>query len=189
MRAARCHNVRAMKDRFKKAVGFVCLGWLLVAVGCGESAPPTVDGPKSPDQAPAALAEDAAVPEAAPGIAVTQQELQVEAATEPGIEIVRRYTQMFYSGEDEKLRAKFSEEMQAEFPPGRLQVMRERVRLNLGEEVEVVGEDSQTRDDLRGFVRWARFSKHEGVVEIQWIIRKDDTIAGFIIREAQDGPP
>jgi hypothetical protein len=65
--------------------------------------------------------------------------------------------------------------------------MRDRVRLNLGEEVEVVGEDSQTRDDYRGFVRWARFSKHDGLIEIRWILRDDDTIAGFQIREAQPG--
>jgi hypothetical protein len=63
--------------------------------------------------------------------------------------------------------------------------MRDRVRLNLGEEIEVVGEDSQTRDDYRGFVRWATFSKHDGLIEIRWILREDDTISGFEIREAQ----
>ena len=139
-----------MKRVLEKSLKFVCLVGLLVAVGCGNSAPPP-------------------------------------PAADPGLEVVRRYTQMFYSGETEKLRENFSEEMKDEFPEGRLQVMLDRVRLNLGEEIEVVGEDSQTRDDYRGFVRWARFSKHEGVVEIQWVLREDDTVAGFIIRETQDG--
>jgi hypothetical protein len=94
---------------------------------------------------------------------------------------------MFYAGEMDELREKFSEEMKAEFPPGRLELMRDRVRDGLGEETEVVDEDSQVRDEYRGFVRWARFSKHDGLVEIQWVLRQDDTIAGFIIREAQTG--
>ena len=179
MRATRCHNVRAMKRVLEKSLKFVCLVGLLVAVGCGNSAPPPPDAPDHPEATPA--------PEAAPDITVAEQHLQVEPAADPGLEVVRRYTSMFYSGETEKLRENFSEEMKDEFPEGRLQVMLDRVRLNLGEEIEVVGEDSQTRDDYRGFVRWARYSKHEGVVEIQWVLREDDTVAGFIIREAQDG--
>lgn len=189
MRAVRCHNVPAMEDLLEKAVRLVCVSWLLVAVGCGEAAPPAAETPESPDPAPAAHADVATAPDAVPEINVAQQELRVEPAADPGLAVVRRYTQMFYSGQTEQLREKFSEEMKAEFPPERLQIMRERVRLNLGEEVEVVGEDSQTRDDLRGFVRWARFSKHEGIIEIQWVLREDDTVAGFIIREAKTGRP
>ena len=177
-----------MKDLLEWAMRLVCLSSLLVTVGCGQADTPETDQPDSPDAAPAARIEHSPAPETGPDITVAQQELQAEPGGDPGLEVVRRYTQMFYSGETEKLRERFSEEMQVEFPPGRLEVMRERVQLNLGEEIEVIGEDSQTRDDYRGFVRWARFSKHDGVVEIQWVLRNDDTIAGFIIREAQGGP-
>jgi hypothetical protein len=176
-----------IKDLFGCTVRLVCLSSLLLALGCGQADAPETDQPDSPDPAPAARIQHSPVPETRPDITVAQQELQAEPGGDPGLELVRRYTQMFYAGETEKLREKFSEEMQDEFPPGRLKVMRERVQLNLGEEIEVIGEDSQARDDYRGFVRWARFSKHEGVVEIQWVLRKDDTIAGFIIREAQEG--
>jgi len=178
-----------MKRPLQRFVGLFCLSWLFLAVGCGDPAPPPASPRDDPEPTAAPRAELAPAPEAAPDITVAEQELRVEPAADPGLEVVRRYTQMFYSGETEKLREKFSEEMKAEFPPGRLEVMRDRVELNLGKEVEVVGEDSQIRDDYRGYVRWARFSKHEGVVEIQWVLRPDNTIAGFIIREAQDDRP
>ena len=174
----------------ENSLGIVCLLWLLVAAGCGGSAPPPTESPDSPGPTSSAEAEPDRMTggdEPQPAITVEQQELQVQPASDPGLEVVRRYTRMFYDGEMDELRARFSEEMQAEFPPGRLEVMRERVREGLGEETEIVGERSQSRDEYRGFVRWARFSKHDGVVEIQWVLRQDDTVAGFIIREAQAG--
>ena len=53
------------------------------------------------------------------------------------------------------------------------------------EEVEVVAEDAAVRGEYRGFVRWARFDKHDGLIEVQWILRPDDTIAGLFVRPAK----
>ena len=166
-----------MKHTRTRFLGLACLICLPIVWGCG-TAP-------SPPSESSEAAEPVARAEAAPDISIAEQSLQVEQTVDPGIAVVRRYMQMFYAGEMEGLREKFSTEMKEDFPPGRLQVMRDRVRLNLGEEIEVVGEDSQTRDEYRGFVRWARFSKHDGMIEIRWILREDDTISGFEIREAQ----
>jgi hypothetical protein len=49
----------------------------------------------------------------------------------------------------------------------------------------VIAEDSQVKNDYRGFVRWARFDKTDAIIEIQWILRPNDEIAGFYIRPAQ----
>jgi hypothetical protein len=174
-----------MKRLSENSLLIACLLWLLVVVGCGTSAPPPTDAPEATDTPEAPEATPST--ETPPDITVEQQELQVQPAVDPGLDVVRNYTRMFYDGEMEELRANFSEEMKTDFPPGRLQVMRERIREGLGEEIEIVGERSQTRDEYRGFVRWARFSKHDGLIEIQWVLRQDDTVAGFIIREAQAG--
>ena len=49
----------------------------------------------------------------------------------------------------------------------------------------MIGEDSAVKKDYRGFVRWAQFDKTDQVIEIQWILRPNDEIAGFFIRPAQ----
>jgi hypothetical protein len=154
-------------------------------------APPAAESASAPTPEPA---EDPAAPGSVegtgtPGLSVVDQRLEVEPAADPGIELVRSYTRMFFEGELDALREQFSAEMKEEFPPGRLQLMRERVRDNLGEEIELVGEDSQMKDGYRGYVRWAKFSKHDAVVEIQWVLHEDDTVAGFMIREARPSQP
>ena len=179
-----------MRPSSEKSLWVVCLLGLLVVAGCGDSTPAPADAPDTPESTSAPLIDPDQTTggsEAPPDITVAQQELHAKPTGDPGLEVVREYTRMFYDGQMEELRERFSEEMKAEFPPGRLQVMRERVREGLGEEIEVVGERSQARDEYRGFVRWARFSKHDGLIEIQWVLRQDDTISGFIIQEAQAG--
>jgi hypothetical protein len=162
-RARDCHNVRAMATllgTFRKSVSLTILVLLL---GCGSAGPP-----------PAEVAESG-------------QESQTEVTADAGVDVVHRYTEMFFSGQTEQLREKFSEEMKQQFPAGRLELMLGRVQDSLGEPVEIVGEDSQSRGEYRAYVRWARFSKHEGIVEIQWILRPDDKVAGFFVRDARAG--
>ena len=55
----------------------------------------------------------------------------------------------------------------------------------LPEGAEVLGEESQQKGEYRGFVRWARFEKFDGVIEVLWILREDDSIAGFYVRPAE----
>ena len=97
-----------------------------------------------------------------------------------------RYTEMFYRGELDLLFAHFSKEMQEEvLPLERLAAMYEHVVGEYGAEQRVLGVDSQTKGEYRAFVRWAEFDKTEEVIEVQWILRKDDEIAGFWIRPAR----
>ena len=55
---------------------------------------------------------------------------------------------------------------------------------NFGQEIGVIAEDSSTRGEFRGFVRWARFDETDEVIELQWILRANDEVAGFFIRPA-----
>ena len=96
------------------------------------------------------------------------------------------YTKMFYDGKLDLLFAKFTEEMQTEIiPMERLNLIFEHVVTNYGAETRVIAEEKQARDDLRAFVRWARFDKTEEVIEVQWILKANDEIAGFYIRPAK----
>jgi hypothetical protein len=96
-----------------------------------------------------------------------------------------RYTEMFYDGKLDLLHEEFSEEMQDIVPMEQLNAMFEHAVTNYGEEAGVIAEESQTRGDYRGFVRWARFDKTDEVIEVQWILKPNDEIAGFYIRPAK----
>ena len=41
--------------------------------------------------------------------------------------------------------------------------------------------------NYRSFVRWARFERYDGVIGIQWVLRDDDSIAGFWVKPDQSG--
>jgi hypothetical protein len=166
------------------------LATVLVAQGCG--GPATEDDPATESvrqpapAAPAPSAPAAAAPDAQqPPPKSVDVKVSVAPTEAPQFEVVRRYTTMFYEGELEALYGKFSDEMKEVLPLGRLEALRQRVRSQYGEETEVLGEDSQQQDEYHGFVRWARFSNHDGVIEIQWILRDGDTIAGFFIQPAK----
>ena len=98
----------------------------------------------------------------------------------------QRYTGMFYRGELDLLVESFSDEMREEIlPPDQLSALYERVITEYGTETRVVGVDSKTKGEYRAFVRWALFDKTEDVIEVQWILRENDRIAGFWVRPAQ----
>lgn len=162
---------------------------LVPLAGCGgDSAPPT----GSTDRAPAAPTEGQATDATAlprePRVVDVQLQVPPVTATRPGFETVTRYTEQFYAGELEKLFERFSDEMKTQLPLDRLRELHAFVAERYGREVELIDQDTQTKDEYRGFVRWARFSDHEGVIQIEWILRRDDTIAGFFIRPAQPQP-
>jgi hypothetical protein len=130
-----------------------------------------------PSEAEAAVPDAAESPSAAP---------PPGPASDPAdLATVRRYTEMFYRGELDSLFEKFSDEMKEVIPRERLAALHERAVTEFGSETRVIGEDSQTKGDYRAFVRWARFDGTEDVIEIQWILRPDDEIAGFYIRPAR----
>jgi hypothetical protein len=155
---------------------------LAVAAGCSGEAPA--------ESAPAAEHSATSLP-AKTSVAEerTSQSLDLPAprpAVDPEeFATVRRYTAMFYRGELDLLFESFSEEMREVLPMEQLSALHEHAITNFGTETRVIAEDSQVKNDYRGFVRWARFDKTDAIIEIQWILRPNDEIAGFYIRPAQ----
>jgi len=98
--------------------------------------------------------------------------------------MVREYTELFYAGNLDVLHEKFSEEMREVLSMTQFVDLHAHMRENYGEETTVIAEDTQTKGDYRGFVRWARFDKTDEIIEVQWILNPDDVIAGFYLRPA-----
>jgi len=147
---------------------------LVFAAGCsGSDTEPAPDGASNTPTAPS--------PAGVPVAPQTPPQPNVDPAE---LTTVREYTEMFYKGQLDLLHAEFSDEMREVVPMEQLNSMFEHAVTTYGEEIRVIAEDMQTRDDLRGFVRWARFDKTEEVIEIQWILKQNDEIAGFFIRPA-----
>jgi hypothetical protein len=97
-----------------------------------------------------------------------------------------RYTRMFYDGELDLLFERFSQEMQEQvLPLERLVALYEHVVAEYGSETRVLAVDSQTKGEYRAFVRWSEFDKTDEIIEVQWILRENDEVAGFWIRPAQ----
>ena len=92
---------------------------------------------------------------------------------------------MFYEGKLDLLHAKFRQEMRDVVPLEQLNLMFEHAVTTYGEETRVIAEEKEIKDDYRGFVRWAYFDKTEEVIEVQWILKSNDEIAGFFIRPAK----
>jgi hypothetical protein len=162
--------------------------WLIPAsllVACGappsESTPAPAPPPATPP--PAVSSPPQSGPVAPPSVVVP---VTPSKPPDPGFAIVRDLTKMFYEGDLVKLHSRFSKEMKKTVPVEHLTALRARVQKEYGKEVAVLGEDWQAKDKYRGFVRWSRFDKHEGVIEVQWILhRDDDEVAGFFIQPAK----
>jgi len=98
--------------------------------------------------------------------------------------VVHRYTEMLYDGELDALFEKFSPEFRETMPRDRLTVIHAAMGERFGKEIQLLGEETANKGEYRAFARWARFDKAEDVVEVQWILRPDDTIAGLFIQPA-----
>jgi hypothetical protein len=155
---------------------------LAVAAGCSGEAP----AEPAPDAEVAATSLPAKTSVAADkGSAALGPPAPRPAEDSEQFATVRRYTAMFYRGELEQLFENFSDEMREVVPREQLSAIHEHAVTNFGQETSVIAEDSAVKNDYRGFVRWARFDKTDAIIEIQWILRPNDEIAGFFIRPAQ----
>jgi hypothetical protein len=181
--------MRGMKTT--RSIRTLALCSLLAAgllLGCGSQEPePTAPAETAQTESPVA---EQARPDATDGPdqkkpVVLDVRVSVPSMVKPGFEAVKLYTDQFYAGEFDKLHDKFSDEMKTTVSLDKLREIHAFVAERYGHEVQVLGEDQQTKDDYRGFVRWARFSDYDGVIEIQWILHPDDTVAGFLIEPSQ----
>jgi hypothetical protein len=162
--------------------------WLAMAVvfvGCGggsghqlTSAPPPVEAP-SPPSAPSVPQPAAPAPPPSEPIAGSAR---VYAGEE--FEVADEYTRLFYAGELDRLFGRFTDEMKTALPLEQLRQNRAAFNEQFGRELAVVHRESQVDGEHRAFMRWARFQKSQEVVGVQWILREDDTIAGFFVRLA-----
>ena len=157
----------------------VVLSLLAIAAGC--SGEPT-EPPPAGDSKTEAVSGVMNVPTTAPA---TTPPPQPPAIDPVALATVRKYTEMFYEGQLDLLHAKFSEEMRQTVPMEQINLMFEHAVTTYGTETGLIAEEMQTRDDYRAFVRWARFDKTEEIIEIQWILKQNDEIAGFFIRPAK----
>ncbi len=139
-----------------------------------------------PEPAPATQ-QTAPTEPSAPGAPIEIEAVQASKPPVPpeDLAVVREYTALFYDGELERLHARFTAEMREVVPLEQLQSVFDHAVENYGAQTRVIGEESQVKDDYRGFVRWAHFDKTEEVIEIQWILKANDEIAGFFIRPAK----
>jgi hypothetical protein len=168
---------------------------LLRTAACGGSAEaPPASLTKQPETQQAPASETAPPPQpgtdAAPPVAVQIAPLPKDGRTpDPALPLVRELTGQFYRGELAKLHKRFSTEMKATLTLERLTELRAKVEKDYGKEVEVLGEDWQYRGNYRGFVRWARFDRYPGPIEVIWMLHKDDDqVAGLFVQPAQNQP-
>jgi len=171
-----------------RTLTILALGLSPLLCACGGSQPEAPEPAAATRGAPA----DSAAPEATPPPIGDVQVSIVPLAPAgiAGADLVREYTRMFYAGELEALVQKFSPEMREDILPlDKLRALREELRNQYGEEVQVLGEDAKTRDDYRAFARFARFSKNNDVLQLQWILRPDDSVAGFKVMPAKKPQP
>jgi len=111
------------------------------------------------------------------------------STVEPRVrDMVRIFTKLFYDGKLDELFTHFSPGLREVMPREALGKLHQHVLETYGHETSLLGEEAAERGEYRAFVRWARFDKHEGIMEVQWRLRSDDTIAGFLIRPAQKPP-
>ena len=132
--------------------------FLLACVSCG--------GPSAPE--PAATPPPAAAPAPAPASPLSvKASASVQTEGDPGLKVVRAYTEQFYRGDLKKLHGKFTNEMKKTLSLDQLAALRKRVADEYGKESRVIGEDSKSTDDYRGFARWTRFDKYDGVIQVE----------------------
>jgi hypothetical protein len=160
---------------------------LCVVVGCSGDAPAEQE---AADEAPAPAAPSLSRPLATTPTTEIPTPPPPAAAPVPRVDpaelaTVHRYTQMFYDGQLDLLHQEFSDEMRQVVPLEQLSSIHEYAITNYGMETRIISEDTQEKDGVRGFVRWARFDKTDEIIEIQWMLKANDEIAGFFIRPAK----
>lgn len=99
----------------------------------------------------------------------------------------RQYTEWWYEEEFEQLWGVMGDRMRqalggsAEGLPG----FRQQVDSYFGEETELVGEDVTRAEGMFVYVRRARYSGYEGLIQVQFAMDEAGMITGFYVRPAQ----
>ncbi len=105
-----------------------------------------------------------------------------------GTKIVAEYTGQLYAGKLDALHARFSDEFRQSFSRDDLQRLYDVMRERFGQETSLVSVQRRESGDYRAFARFAVFDRYEGVVQIGWILRDDDSIAGLSLEASPKKP-
>ena len=163
----------------RKTIAVSCLLAGLVLAGCDRQ-PSEAERTPEPVSEPPEQATEQATP--APQFKAFGGLARIEDKT---LEVVRGYTAQFYDGELAALHGRFTPEFGESLTLEMLTELRENVADAYGQELEVLGEESQVKGEYRGFARWSKFEKFDGVVQLQWILVEDDSIAGFFVQPGE----
>jgi len=94
----------------------------------------------------------------------------------------RRFTDLFYTGQFEELWESLSPQLQGVFGSvAQMGAMREQLRAQFGEEVEVVGETVRREGPMRVYVRKVKFEKLGQSLVVLWAFDGKGIAAGFQI--------
>ena len=111
------------------------------------------------------------------------------AEEDPGIEYGRELTQLFYEQEFAALWRRLSPQMKDLF--GELQGLkrfREQVALQLGPELSVISEKTDSIGSVAVYERRARFEESPQPVLVQWAFAEDGAVEGFQVLPAEAAP-
>ncbi len=104
------------------------------------------------------------------------------ALEDPVLERGRHLTQLFYSGQHDELWTSMSPELQGVFGTVEgMGAMREQLRGDLGEEVEVLKETVEAQGSVRIYTRKVKFEKFPAALLVTWTIDKARVAVGFRI--------
>jgi len=149
-----------------------------------EPTPPVRDDVTSVDLSASPRSAFRRAPRADTPPATGQHNLPIASVDPDELARIHDLTQRFYDGEFEAVFDSFSDEMKGTLSLEQLRQLHERVSAEYGKETEIVGEQAATNNDIRAFVRWARFDGTDAVIRIEWYLRPDDSVAGFFIEPA-----
>lgn len=111
-----------------------------------------------------------------------------QAGATAGLDVVHELTRQFYAGDLESIHERFTPDMKKTMSIVQLERFHTDVVTHYGKETKLIGEESQSNEEYRAFARWARFDKTDEVIEVQWILAQDDSVAGLFVKPAKKSP-
>ena len=165
----------------RRLFGLLILTFGIIACGGEEPAPAEPADSSTPTET-AETAESATPPDSE-----IETGLNVVGGTKMGKVLPEEWRQIevltnqFYAGELQEVHARFSPDMKNEWTFETLRDFRDRTLTLYGEELEVVAANREEKQGYRAFKRAVRFSAHDGLVEIAWVLDSEDRVAGLFV--------
>ena len=169
---------------------------LLASVGCGGG---DKGGDAPQENLPTAEDTETTTPPAsAPSgeAAEAEVDLNVDVGTLIGKvkgedwRLVEKMTEQFYQGKLDALYRQFSPGFKEVWSKERLKDFRDQTLTQFGTEIELVGTDREattTEDNVlyRVYRRAVRFSDHDGLVEVSWLLNEQQQVSGLFVTPAK----